>query len=98
MKKPIWIILLILLAALITSPNAEEHKSKINIEFKGQNPVAGVLGGGKLFSEMVDYHEGYLFSYTTFRDETVSFGIFGTTFVFKDLDLIKDKKDDSNGI
>ena len=97
MKKSIWIIGLILLAALITSPNAEQHKSKINIESKGQNPVAGVLGGGKLFSEMVNYHEGYLFSYTTFRDETVSFGIFGSTFVFKDLDLLKDKKEDSAG-
>ncbi|HKL37309.1 MAG TPA: hypothetical protein VJ876_00340 [Bacteroidales bacterium] len=98
MKKPIWIILLILLAALITSPNAEKHKSKINIEFKGKNPVAGVLGGGKLFSEMVDYHEGYLFSWTTFRDETVSFGIFGNTFVFKDLDLIEDQEENKTGI
>lgn len=98
MKKPIWIILLILLAALITSPDAATHKGKINREFKGENPVAGVLGGGKFFSEMVDYHEGYLFSYTTFRDETVSFGIYGTTFVFKDLDLIEDKKEESKGL
>ena len=92
MKKSIGIIVLILLAALITSPNAEKHKSSINREFKGENPLAGVLGGGKLFSEMVDYHEGYLFSYTTFRDETVSLGLFGNTFVFKDLDINGDKK------
>lgn len=89
MKRSLWIVLLILLAALITSPNAEKHKRTINREFKGENPLAGALGGGKLFSGMVEYHEGYLFSYTTFREETVSFGAFGTVFVYKDLDILE---------
>jgi hypothetical protein len=48
-----------------------------------------VLGAGKVFSELVSYHDYYVFSSTTFRDETVSFGIFRMVFVFKDLDLIE---------
>ncbi|MBS3770538.1 MAG: hypothetical protein V5A59_05360 [Bacteroidales bacterium] len=91
MKKLLWIILAILLLALLTRPDSERHKKKINREFKGENPVTGVLGAGKVFSELVNYHNGYLFSYTTFRDETVSFGIFRTVFVFKDLDLTGDE-------
>ena len=89
MKKYIWIILLVLLAALVTRPNMEDHKEKINTEFKGENPITGALGAGKLFSGMVEYHDNYLFSYTTFRDETVSFGVFKIVFVSKDLDILE---------
>jgi hypothetical protein len=89
MKRIFWIILALLLVALLTSPNEGLHKKKINQEFKGENPVTGVLGAGKVFSELVSYHDYYVFSSTTFRDETVSFGIFRMVFVFKDLDLIE---------
>ncbi len=89
MKRIFWIILALLLVALLTSPNEELHKKKINQEFKGKNPFTGILGAGKVFSELVTYHDYYIFSSMTFRDETVSFGIFRTVFVFKDLDLIE---------
>ena len=91
MKRTLWIVLALLLVALLTRPDNERHKKKINQEFKGENPVAGVLGGGKVFSELVDYHDKYLFSYTTFRDETVSFGVFRMVFVYKDLDLFENQ-------
>ena len=89
MKKYLWIILVILLVALVTRPNMDDHKEKINKEFKGENPITGALGAGKLFSGLVEYHDGYLFSYTTFRDETVSFGLFKIVFVSKDLDMVE---------
>ena len=89
MKKYLWIILVILLVALVTRHNMDDHKEKINKEFKGENPITGALGAGKLFSGLVEYHDGYLFSYTTFRDETVSFGLFKIVFVSKDLDMVE---------
>ena len=92
MKKYGWIILLILLLALVSRPNKEDHKEKINTEFKGDNPITGALGAGKLFSGLIEYHDGYLFSYTTFRDETVSFGVFKMVFVYKDLDILEEKE------
>ena len=89
MKRILWIILLIVLIAVLTKPGFEKHKQKIKDEFKGKNPVLGTLGGGKVYSELVDYHNIYVFSYTTIQDKTVSFGVFSMVFVSKDLDLIK---------
>jgi len=90
-KRTLWIILLVLLAALITRPDMEDHKEKINTEFKGENPITGALGAGKLFSGLVEYHDGYLFSYTTFRGEMVSFGLFRLVFVYKDLEIVDEE-------
>ncbi len=90
MKKSFWILVLIAIAALITRPNVEDHKRKINREFKGKNPITGALGAGKLFSELVTYHNAYVVSYTTYDEETISIGAFQTVFVFKDLDISQD--------
>ncbi len=87
MKRSIWIILIILLLAVISRPNIEDHQDKINLKFKGENPLPGALGGGKVFSSLVEYHDFYLFSYTSFRDETVSIGAFKFVIVLKDLEI-----------
>ena len=91
MKRILWIVAVLLVVAMLMRPDLERHKKKINDEFKGENPVTGALGAGKVFSELVEYHDKYLFSYTTFREETVSFGVFRVVFVYKDLDLFENE-------
>ena len=87
MKKFFWILVVILLIALITRPNHEDHKDKIKRKFKENNPVTGAVGGGNVFAGMVNYHDYYIFTTTTLQDKTVSVGAFQVVYVYKDLDI-----------
>lgn len=89
MKKSLIVIVLIAVVALVTRPSFTNHQDKINDSFKSKNPVLGSVGTGRIVANMVDYHNYYIFSYTTSAvdGDLVSIGAFKLVIVTKDLDL-----------
>lgn len=89
MKKSLVILVLIAVVALVTRPSFTNHQDKINDSFKSKNPVLGSVGTGRIVANMVDYHNYYIFSYTTSAvdGDLVSIGAFKLVVVTKDLDL-----------
>lgn len=95
MKRWGIFILIILGIAFFTNPDFEKHKIKLQAKYEEQNPLTGFFGAGKVFTNFVDYHDKYIFSYTTekIKNNPVSFGFFGMVWV-ADLDIDKINLDD----
>jgi hypothetical protein len=81
-------VIFILIIAYFTNPELEAHTTKLETKFVEQNPITGFLGGGKILSGLVEYHDMTFYSYTTERikNNKLSFGAFGMVWVV-DLDL-----------
>lgn len=89
MKRIVIVIVLVVVFALVSNPGFEKHQSKINEKFAQENPIAGSLGGGRLYSGLVKYKDFYVFSYTSRNQEVVSVGFFSLVLVIKDIDVMK---------
>lgn len=83
MRTTLILILILALAAVFTNPDVKAHKEEINLEFKGKNPVTGILGAGKMAAEFVKYEDYKLISVTKYEDKTISIGIFTKVFVLQ---------------
>ena len=70
-----------------TNPSDTTHKEAINNEFKKENTVAGILGGGRIAGALTTYNDYFLFSTTEIDGTIVSFGILTKVFVIQDLKL-----------
>lgn len=83
-----WIMLIIILAGLVVlNPSHEKHKTKINQTLKGDHPLIGAIGGGKLLGALTKYQNYYLFSVTDVKGEQISVGVLGFVIVNKLEDL-----------
>ena len=81
-------ILILLGLAFFTNPSFDSHKTKLEKKYIEQNPLTGYFGGGKLLTNVIEYHNETFYSFTTekFQNNKVSFGIFGTVWII-DLDI-----------
>lgn len=71
----------IFVAAIALNPSAERHRTQIKESIAERSPLAGLLGVGALAAFASNYHSLGVASYTSIRDETVSFGFLGMVFV-----------------
>lgn len=83
MKKLLVLILVLILIAAISNPSHTAHREKIKSTFKQDNPLISAVGGGEVYSRLLDYHSYLIFSKTTLDDETVSTGMLGMVWVNK---------------
>jgi hypothetical protein len=81
---------LILVAA--TNPSKEAHQKKVQRVYEDVNPITGNLGGGFVFSKLLEYHDYGLFSCTNIsnEDKQISVGFLGYVYV-TDLDIALEK-------
>jgi len=69
-----------------TNPSYSDHKSKINQEYKDQNPISGFLGAGRAVGGLLtNYNDYWLVSTTDLDGGLISIGILGKVFVLADL-------------
>ncbi len=81
MKKFLILIIVLMAVAALTNPSHSSHREKIKDTFKAENPLISAVGGGEVFTRLVDYHSYIIYSKTTLDDETVSTGLFGVVWV-----------------
>lgn len=83
-----WLLIILILGAMVVlNPTAEKHKEKINAQVKGDKPLIGAIGGGKLLGALTQYNNYYLFSTTDIEGERISFGLLGIV-VVEDIDKL----------
>lgn len=83
-----WIMLIIILAGMVVlNPSHDKHKTKIDTMLKGDRPLIGAIGGGKLLGALTKYQNYYLFSMTEVEGRQVSVGVLGFVIVNKLEDL-----------
>jgi hypothetical protein len=76
------LIVVACIALAVTNPGIEDHKKIVYQNLPNQAGADGLLGeiAGKVLGNFdplpLTYHNYYLFSTTTFRDDTMSFGLF----------------------
>lgn len=81
MKKILILVIVLMAVAALTNPSHSSHREKIKETFKADNPLISAVGGGEVYTRLVDYHSYIFYSKTTLDDETVSTGIFGVVWV-----------------
>lgn len=81
MKKFLILVIVLIVVAALTNPSHSSHREKIKATFKEDNPLISAVGGGEVYTRLVDYHSYVIYSKTTLDDETVSTGIFGIVWV-----------------
>jgi hypothetical protein len=86
-------LIVIVIALLISNPDANKHQEKIIEKYKEENPLTGSLGAGDFVKRVIAYENYYLFSFgkISINNESVSFGIAGFVIVYKSMDLMKYK-------
>ncbi|MBK7428048.1 MAG: hypothetical protein IPI60_14015 [Saprospiraceae bacterium] len=81
MRNFLILVIVLMVVAALSNPSHSTHREKIKATFKQDNPLISAVGGGEVFTRLVDYHSYILFSTTTLDDEKVSTGIFGMVWV-----------------
>jgi hypothetical protein len=75
--RTVAFLALLVVAAFVTNPSPERHRTKVRQAVAERSPIAGALGVGALTAFVSTYHPLGVASYTTVDDRVVSIGAFG---------------------
>ena len=82
MKKIAAPLLVVVIILVMTNPNPQRHQAAIRDTIQQTHPVAGALVGfAQIFGDVTAYQSIGILSYTTYRGQVMSVGLFGYVWV-----------------
>ena len=76
-------IAVVIAAAFLLNPSADQHRNRIKESIAERSPLAGLLGMGAITAFASNYHPLGLASYTSMHGHTISVGFLGMVFVLQ---------------
>jgi len=76
------IVLILLICVAVSNPIKETHQKKLISKFNEEHPILGVLQGGDVLSNLVEYENYVFFSKTKIHNKTLSVGYLTTVKVY----------------